>query len=110
MDADGPVKSLSGSMDAGDSQPLLGGNRGNTLQNGAVAMTERNMRFWVLVTGIIFFFGLHNYMQELIMSLPGFKVVQTLFGSLIVLNLFEYVDWRISGLSGSTWCHHLLIY
>jgi hypothetical protein len=31
-------------------------------------------KFWFLVIGILFFFGLHNYMQELIMSLPGFKV------------------------------------
>ena len=36
--------------------------------------TSRTVRFWTLVAGIIFFFGLHNYMQELIMSLPGFKV------------------------------------
>ena len=34
----------------------------------------RNIRFWTLVVGILFFFGCHNYMQELIMSLPGFKV------------------------------------
>ena len=32
-------------------------------------------RFWVLVTGLMFFFGCHNYLQELIMSLPGFKVM-----------------------------------
>lgn len=34
-------------------------------------------RYWTfcfLVGGIIFFFGCHNYMQELIMHLPGFKV------------------------------------
>lgn len=33
----------------------------------------RNRRFYVLVVGIMFFFGCHNYMQELIMTLPGFK-------------------------------------
>ena len=31
-------------------------------------------RFAFLVCGIIFFFACHNYMQELIMSMPGFKV------------------------------------
>ena len=36
--------------------------------------TESVMRFAFLVTGIIFFFGCHNYMQELIMNLPGFEV------------------------------------
>lgn len=36
--------------------------------------SAKNLRFWSLVIGIIFFFGCHNYMQELIMSLPGFKV------------------------------------
>lgn len=35
---------------------------------------NRYFRFWVLVIGIVFFFGCHNYMQELIMSLPGFRV------------------------------------
>ena len=38
------------------------------------ASNERYWRFWYLVIGILFFFGCHNYMQELIMSLPGFKV------------------------------------
>ena len=41
--------------------------------NGS-AEKARNMKFWMLTIGIIFFFGCHNYMQELIMSLPGFKV------------------------------------
>jgi hypothetical protein len=36
--------------------------------------SERYARFYVLVAGILFFFGCHNYMQELIMSQPGFKV------------------------------------
>ncbi len=35
---------------------------------------DKYWKFWFLVIGILFFFGLHNYMQELIMSLPGFKV------------------------------------
>jgi hypothetical protein len=40
---------------------------------------ESFMSFWFLVIGIFFFFGCHNYMQELIMSLPGFKVYCTIF-------------------------------
>eukprot|EP01039_Chlorochromonas_danica_P010651 gene10651-11811_t len=35
---------------------------------------ERYWTFIFLVTGIVFFFGCHNYMQELIMHLPGFKI------------------------------------
>ena len=34
----------------------------------------KKVRFWTLVVGIIFFFGCHNYLQERIMTLPGFKV------------------------------------
>jgi hypothetical protein len=44
----------------------------------AAAKGERNAKFMFLVVGIIFFFGCHNYMQELIMSLPGFKVTRSL--------------------------------
>lgn len=39
-----------------------------------VAFIERYGKFLFLVSGIMFFFGCHNYMQELIMNLPGFKV------------------------------------
>jgi hypothetical protein len=39
-----------------------------------MGFSKRDAKFWFLVVGIIFFFGCHNYMQELIMSLPGFKV------------------------------------
>jgi len=35
---------------------------------------ERYGKFIFLVGGIMFFFGCHNYMQELIINLPGFKV------------------------------------
>ena len=31
-------------------------------------------RFFILVSGVIVLFGVHNYMQELIMNLPGFNV------------------------------------
>jgi hypothetical protein len=39
-----------------------------------IAFTAKYWRFWILVAGILFFFGCHNYLQELIMSLEGFKV------------------------------------
>lgn len=45
--------------------------------NGKVVVPfyqDRYVKFALLVSGILFFFGCHNYMQELIMSLPGFKV------------------------------------
>ncbi|KAJ1412809.1 UAA transporter [Ochromonadaceae sp. CCMP2298] len=44
------------------------------MDHKASAKEERNAKFMFLVVGIIFFFGCHNYMQELIMSLPGFKI------------------------------------
>jgi solute carrier family 35 (adenosine 3'-phospho 5'-phosphosulfate transporter), member B3 len=35
---------------------------------------ERYVRFWFLVAGLMFFFGCHNYLQEFIMRLPGFRI------------------------------------
>lgn len=49
---------------------------------------SRYIRFGVLVVGIIFFFGCHNYMQELIMSLPGFKVFILLNSTFISISIF----------------------
>lgn len=42
--------------------------------NGAAA-AKKYVRFWTLVAGMLFFFGCHNYVQDLIMSLPGFKAI-----------------------------------
>jgi adenosine 3'-phospho 5'-phosphosulfate transporter B3 len=44
-----------------------------SVNEGASMGDSRTTRFWVLVAGIMFFFGCHNYLQELIMSLPGFN-------------------------------------
>jgi hypothetical protein len=41
----------------------------------APSLNDKWWKFIILVTGIMFFFGCHNYMQELIMRLPGFKVI-----------------------------------
>lgn len=45
-----------------------------SLSHGSSPFIERYGKFLFLVGGIMFFFGCHNYMQELIMNLPGFKV------------------------------------
>jgi len=39
-----------------------------------IPVMDRRFRFLFLVSGILFFFGCHNYLQELIMRLPGFEV------------------------------------
>lgn len=40
----------------------------------SIKRDKKWFRFYSLVLGILFFFGWHNYMQELIMTLPGFKI------------------------------------
>ena len=47
---------------------------------------QRNGRFLLLVFGIIFFFGCHNYLQEYIMSLDGFESLGVFLGYLEVLG------------------------
>ena len=55
-------------------------------------------RFFFLVFCIIFFFGCHNYMQELIMNLPGFDV-GIFLGYLEVLGVafFSAAERKMSG-------------
>ena len=36
--------------------------------------TPRAIRFFMIVTGVFVFFAGHNFMQEFIMSMPGFSV------------------------------------
>lgn len=65
----------------------------------------RYWKFWFLVIGILFFFGLHNYMQELIMSLPGFKVgvIQSfLYFAQLTFVICTYADWHFSGIFRSS--------
>jgi hypothetical protein len=38
-------------------------------------VSKRKIRFAVICLSIFIFFSAHNYMQELIMSLPGFQVL-----------------------------------
>ena len=77
---------------------------------------ERWFKFSFLVGGIMFFFGCHNYMQELIMNLPGFKVI---FPNITMLNqfisyLFAYflfrIGWSISGLFRGIRCCNLFLF
>jgi hypothetical protein len=49
-------------------------------------------RFWLLVTGLMFFFGCHNFLQELIMSLPGFKVMTMFHDNLIVATISSRIQ------------------
>lgn len=58
-----------------------------------LGLTSRNSKFWFLVIGIIFFFGCHNYMQELIMSLPGFKVCMRVHGRkfIVMCNVHRFL-------------------
>lgn len=59
---------------------------------------DKFWKFWFLVIGILFFFGCHNYMQELIMSLPGFKIGIVL-GYLEVFGVAvcSYIERRMQG-------------
>ena len=59
---------------------------------------DRQARFLYLVAGILFFFGCHNYMQELIMNLPGFKV-GVFLGYLEVLGvaICSFVERKYEG-------------
>ncbi len=47
---------------------------------------SKHYRFYILVTGILVSFGLHNYMQELIMRQPGFAI-GVILGYLEVLGM-----------------------
>ena len=60
--------------------------------------TARYMRFWVLVAGMMVFFGCHNYLQELIMHLPGFKI-GVFLGYLEVLGVAvcSFIERRFVG-------------
>ena len=72
----------------------------------------RYSRFCYLVGGILLFFGLHNYFQELIMSLPGFKV-GVMLGYLEVLGvaICSFVERRVSNETGrrSPWSAYFML-
>jgi hypothetical protein len=57
-----------------------------------------HIRFLFLVSGMMVFFGLHNYLQELIMSLPGFKI-GVFLGYLEVLGVAvcSFIERRVVG-------------
>jgi hypothetical protein len=40
----------------------------------AIFCSSRHRRLYLLTAGVLVFFGLHNFLQELIMNLPGFKI------------------------------------
>ena len=66
--------------------------------------SARDLRFFGIVIGIFVFFGCHNYMQELIMSLPGFRVstiIVTLICIRTIYSLCIIVGWYILRIFGS---------
>lgn len=71
---------------------------------------DRYTKFWILVVGILFFFGCHNYMQELIMSLPGFNVRYELSRCKHIDLFAGGVDRGVFRLLGSTRCRDLLVF
>jgi hypothetical protein len=58
-----------------------------SIQHSQAVLNERWWKFAYLVGGIMFFFGLHNYMQELIMRQPGFKVRHFFLASLFIYHI-----------------------
>ena len=51
-------------------------NNNNQLHNTTDHWFEKlssPIQFSLLVCGVFFFFGIHNYLQEAIMSIPGFR-------------------------------------
>ena len=58
----------------------------------------RDIRFFGIVGGIFLFFGVHNFMQEMIMDLPGFKI-GIFLGYLEVLGVtfFAFAERLYSG-------------
>lgn len=58
----------------------------------------RDIRFFIIVGGIFLFFGVHNFMQEMIMDLPGFKI-GIFLGYLEVLGVtfFAFAERLYSG-------------
>jgi len=73
---------------------------------------DRHARFFYLVAGIMFFFGCHNYMQELIMNLPGFKI-GVFLGYLEVLGVAvcSYVERKYVGetIRRSPWSSYFML-
>ena len=56
------------------------------------------LRFSLLVSGILFFFGIHNYMQEYIMSMPGYKIGVFLgFLEVFGVTVCTHVEREIDG-------------
>jgi hypothetical protein len=49
-------------------------------------VSKRKIRFAVICLSIFIFFSAHNYMQELIMSLPGFQVLTYQYIYFIYIN------------------------
>jgi hypothetical protein len=64
----------------------------NQSNQGKSTSESKYIRFWVLVSGLMFFFGCHNFLQELIMSLPGFKVLHLVESARLVHAVPSIID------------------
>lgn len=82
---------MSSKMD--DDPEALSLDKAGNIPGSPLYVTNRYIKFWFLVIGILFFFGLHNYMQELIMTLPGFKVSYSLQAFLSSLYICSTVSF-----------------
>jgi hypothetical protein len=69
-------------------------NTTNTMNNWFDKLTSP-VQFCVLASGVFLFFGIHNYLQEAIMSVPGFKF-GVMLGYLEVLGVTvcSYIERR----------------
>lgn len=73
-------------------------NMGKREENFKFYTTARYLRFYFLVACVILFFGLHNYLQELIMSLPNFKIAVILaYLEVLGVTICSYVELKFSG-------------
>lgn len=84
----------------------------SSISNSMGLAPDSKGRFIFLVFCIIFFFGIHNYMQELIMSLPGFDV-GVFLGYLEVLGvaICAAFERRIMGetVRNAPWSSYMLL-
>jgi adenosine 3'-phospho 5'-phosphosulfate transporter B3 len=108
-----PLIDIDNDREMKDDNPLLGNKISERISDKSKITSEiKNARFWVLVSGLIFFFGCHNYLQELIMSLPGFKV-GIFLGYLEVLgvSVCAFVERKYVGetLRRSPWSSYMML-
>ena len=77
---------------------VMVGGTSEATENDSIYLSSRYLRFYSLVIGILVFFGCHNYLQELIMSLPDFKIaVMLAFLEVLGVTVCSYIELLYSG-------------